>query len=113
MILELADEFEHLQGVKTKIRHQLAVGCGLDWAPSQAFHNRHGFPLEAVGIDRTWGRGCAGRGTSAHRIFCVGQAEKCNMNVTCCATRHWRTSSCWRCKQFVIRCRSEERRVGK
>jgi hypothetical protein len=48
-ILELADEFQHLQRVKPEIGEELAVGAWFDRTPTQALQNLGDVADDAVG----------------------------------------------------------------
>jgi hypothetical protein len=48
-VLQLADEFQYLQGIESKIRQQLALGHGLHGPAAQLFDELDDVVFEAVG----------------------------------------------------------------
>ena len=98
MIFQLADELQDLERVETEVSEQLALGAGIDRTAAETLENLDGVAFEPV-VRR---RGLYPlRGSPARGIGCIGQAVKCNMNVT------WRAT--FRAKRapasLVLRCR--------
>lgn len=83
MIFQLPYEFQDLERVETEVGEQLALGPRLDRTAAETLENLDRVAFEP--IVRTRGL-YARRGSPARGIGCIGQAVKCNMNVTCRAT---------------------------
>jgi len=83
MIFQLADELQDLERVKTEVSEQLALGAGIDRTAAETLENLDGVAFEPVVRMRGL---YARRGSPAHGIECIGQAVKCNMNMTWGAT---------------------------
>ena len=83
VIFQLADEFQDLERVETEVGEQLALGPGIDRTAAETLENLDGVAFEPVVRKRGL---YARRGSPARGIGCIGQAVKCNMNVTCRAT---------------------------
>jgi len=83
MIFQLADELQDLKRVETEVSEQLALGAGIDRTAAQTLENLDGVAFEPVVrmLDLY-----ARRGSPAHGTECIGQAVKCNMNMTWGAT---------------------------
>lgn len=79
MILELTDELENPQRVEPQIRHQLALGGRINRAAAQPLENLDSVAFEALGGKRG---ACTRRGASARGVGNLGQAVKCNTNLT-------------------------------
>jgi hypothetical protein len=83
VIFQLADELQDLERVETEVGEQLALRQGIDRPAAETLENLDGVAFEPVVRMRGL---YARRGSPSRGIGCIGQAVKCNMNVTCRAT---------------------------
>jgi len=83
VIFQLAYELQDLKRIETEVGEQLALGPGIDRPSAETLENLDGVAFEPVVRMRGLYTRC---GSPARGIGCIGQAGKCNMNVTWRAT---------------------------